>query len=470
MRITLVTPPYNLLKEGYGTKMYSKYASYPPLGIGYIAAALEKTSHKVKIVDSQAALLNNEQILSEIYKFGSDAVGISAVTACANSACELAIFLKKKLNIPVIMGGPHPTCFPEAVYKKAKDIDLLVVGEGEETIKEIISVIDCKDRWKNIDGICFLDGDHNFIMTNRREPIDDLDKIEPPARHLYNNEFYHPIPNLHLQLPATNMITSRGCPYAKCAFCYQAGRMKQRYRRHSPERIIGEIGNLVKQYGIKEVAFWDDNFIVSKDWIKKFCGLLIEKRLNLSWSCYSRVDMVSKEALDMVGRAGCWSIFYGLESGAQELLDIINKGITLEQSRSAVKWAHQAGIETRGSFMLALPGENPQLAKKTIDFAIQLNLDSAQFLATYPEYGTKLYDKAVGTGQFMDYKGRHAVTYVPEGYKSAGEVKKVIKNAYLRFYLRPSFFLKYIRRIKSWKDFLKYLEGFRMVLGIATHN
>jgi radical SAM superfamily enzyme YgiQ (UPF0313 family) len=349
-------------------------------------------------------------------------------------------------------------------------MDFLVLGEGEETINEIIGVINEKEKWDKIDGICFLGRDANLIRTNPRKPLDDLDVVSPPARHLYNNNLYHPVPNLYRQLPATNMITSRGCPYGKCAFCYEAGRMGQKYRRHSPERIVSEIRELQKEYGIKEIVFWDDNFVVNKGWIKRFCALLIEEKVNITWSCYSRVDMVDREMLTCLARAGCWTIFYGLESGVQELLDIVNKGITLRQSQEAIRMTHEAGIQTRGSFMLALPGENPKLAKKTVDFAINLDLDSAQFLATYPEYGTKLYDKAVTVGKFMEYKGGHGVTYVPDGYRNAEEVKKVMRRAYLRFYLRPGFFLKYFKRIKSWDDFLRYLECFKMIIGITSKN
>jgi len=470
MKISLVTPPYNLYKEGYGTKIYSKYGAYPPLGIGYIAAALEKNGHLVRIIDAQSALLDMSSILEEVSNFNSEAVGISAVTACANLSYELALFLKKKLNIPVFMGGPHPTCFPEAVFEAVKDIDFLVLGEGEETINEIINSINDKEKWHNIDGICFLGKDANFIRTNPRKAVDDLDKISPPARHLYDNNLYRPIPNLYRQLPATNMITSRGCPYGRCAFCYEAGRMGQRYRRHSPERIVYEIKELQNQNGIKEIAFWDDNFVVNREWVRRFCTLLIEEKLNITWSCYSRVDMVDEEMLTFLAKAGCWSIFYGLESGVQELLDIVDKGITLQQSQKAIRMTHEVGIESRGSFMLALPGENPELAKKTIDFAIGLDLDSVQFLATYPEYGTKLYDKAVTAGKFMEYKGRHGVTYVPEGYRNAEEVKRVIRMAYLKFYLRPIFFLKYLKRIKNWRDFLRYFEGSKMVIGIMIHR
>ena len=469
MRLALVTPPFNLLKEGYGTKKYSKYGAYPPLGIGYIGAVLENAGVDVIIIDSQAQLLNKEQIVMKLAEFHADAVGISAVTACADSACDLAGFIKDKLHIVVFMGGPHPTCFPETIYRDVKNIDFLVLGEGEVTVLEILRVIDNKNKWSTVDGICFLDKDKNLVRTKNRNGIDDLDTILPPARHLYNNSLYHPIPNLYRQLPATNMVTSRGCPYGRCAFCYQAGKIGQRYRRHSPGRIINEIKDLIKLYGIREIAFWDDNFVVNHSWVKKFCNMLIEEKLSITWSCYSRVDMVNREILDILAKAGCWSIFYGLESGVQRLLDLVDKGITLAQSETAIRLTHEAGIETRGSFMLALPGENPSFAKKTIDFAIKLNLDSAQFLATYPEYGTKLYEKAMPAGKFMKYHGRHGVTYVPEGYKNAFEVRKMIKYAYLRFYLRPTFFLKYIKKIRNLNDFLKFFEGFKMILGI-THN
>ena len=453
VRIALVTPPYNLMRD-YGKKKYSKYGGFPPLGIGYVAAALEKAGHAVKIIDSQATYLDNEQILAEIRKFGGQVLGISAVNACAKSARDLAKFIKGKTDMRVVMGGPHPTCFPELVYDEVADIDFLVTGEGEATMTEMMNLLDHKERWGDVDGICFKNSQGKLIKTREREPSGNLDDISPPARHLYDYSLYHPIPNLYRQLPAINMITSRGCPYGKCTFCYVGGKIKH-YRRHSPERIISEIKDLIAEYGMKEITFWDDSFVVNKEWVRKFCNLLKEEKLDLSWSCYSRANLVDKEILEIMAGAGCWSIFYGLESGVQKLLDAIEKGITLEQSRRAIKWSHEAGIETRGSFMLALPGENPDLANETINFAIELDLDSVQFTATYPEFGTKLYDDAMTAGKFMEYKSRHSVTYVPEGYKDADEVRRFIRRAYLKFYIRPSLFMKYIRKIKKWEDFME---------------
>ena len=191
--------------------------------------------------------------------------------------------------------------------------------------------------------------------------------------------------------------------------------------------------------------------------------------MNLVWSCYGRVDTASKEILKEVASAGCWSVFYGLESGNQDLLDFITKGITLEQTKETIKWTHKLGMESRGSFMLALPGETPKKAMKTINFAIEIDLDYAQFFPTYPEYGTKLYELARKKGKIIKgYHGRTKAAYIPEGYKGAKEVEYYIKLAYKKFYFRPYYVWKRLKGIRSFEDIKRYYEGFKFMIGL-TH-
>jgi radical SAM superfamily enzyme YgiQ (UPF0313 family) len=262
------------------------------------------------------------------------------------------------------------------------------------------------------------------------------------------------------------VITARGCPYSKCAFCFSAGKLKQGFRRNSPARVVSVIEELVSKYGMKEIIFADDNFLFNPKWIAEFCGLLKAEGIDISWSCAGRADTVNFEMLKNAKSAGCWGVFYGLESGVQRLLDTIKKGITLEEVERAIDWTHKAGLETRGSFMLALPGETVKDALETIDFAIRFDLDYAQFHATFPDLGTELFDIAGSSGRMYPYKGMNKATFVPEGYAGAEEVEGMVDLAYRRFYMRPGYVAKRVRSIRNLSDLSRYIKGFLFVRGL----
>lgn len=228
---------------------------------------------------------------------------------------------------------------------------------------------------------------------------------------------------------------------------------------------------LKSKYNMKEISFWDDTMTVNKKWLEKFCNCLIENKVNVTWTCYSRVDTVNLEILKLMKKAGCWNIFYGYESGNQQLLDNINKGITLEQIRNANKWTKEAGIEVRASFMIALPGETPEMAKKTIDFAIELEPEYAQFSITTPYPGTKLYETAKQSGKLRDDFSKYnmwEVVYVPEGYIDEKQIVAIEKLAMRKFYFRFRFIFEKIKRVRSFEDIRRYINGLKMAIGFAT--
>lgn len=469
MKIALIAPPFNLFKQGYGTRFNIKEGHLLPLGMAYIGAVLESKGHTVKIIDSPPLGLGIDGIIIRLREFNADIIGISVLTATAPVTKDLIVAIRKVFDTQIILGGPHITCFPREVLEEYRDVECTVIGEGEETIAELIDVFFEKDKWWNIRGIGFIDSTNKIVIAPPRPFIENLDTIPIPARHLFDNSLYCALPNQFKRKPNTVMLTSRGCPF-KCTFCFQAGKFGPKFRRHSVDRVIYEIKKLQQKYKIREITFWDDVFTLNKKWVFDFCERLIKERIGIIWTCLGRINTMTKELLDKMAEVGCWSIFYGIETGNQELLDVINKGFTLDECRRVVRWTHEAGIETRGSFMLALPGETPEMAIKTIDFAIELDLTYAQFLPTYPEPGTVLYDKAVEKGKFIKYEGRTKAAYVPDGYKGPEEVEAMVRLAYRRFYLRPAYFLKHFKKLYSIEDIKRTYNGFKFVTGLITKN
>ena len=471
MKIIFIIPPFDLMKQGYGSKQSIRAGFFPPLGVGYLAAPLLQSGHSVKIIDAPPLGWGNEEIGQALAEFKPDIIGVSSLTASAKEAYSLVNFLKEQAPTrPVVFGGAHASCFPEAIFEACPSLDGLIFGEGEVTFKKIVASmaqagrisVDILGTWWRQDG--------RLIKNQPAEPVLNLDDLLPPAYELYDLALYRPLPLQYKKLPVANVITSRGCPWGRCTFCFEAGRASQQYRRHSPGRAAQEIKDLVEKFGIKEIAFWDDNFLVNEKWIFEFCDLLDTSGLRLPWSAYGRVNTITQPMLERVKRSGCWSVFYGFETGNEDLLVRIKKGITLEQSRQAARWTRDLGMDIRGSFMLALPGETPAKAHQTVEFAKELNLPFVQFLLTYPEWGTELYDDALAHGQiFNEYKSRTTATYVPAGYQDAVQVRQIQKMAYRSYYFRPAFFWMHFKRlIKSPAIAKQYFEGLKFIFGISA--
>ena len=242
MKILLLTPPFNLMEKGYGSKRKVRAGFFPPLALGYLAAPLVKKGYEIKIIDASPMDYTNEDINRETKIFKPDLIGISVVTANADEAYSLVNFLKKNYsNTPIILGGPHINCFPDLVFEKLSDLDMLVYGEGEKTFEKIVDYFkENKKLPKNISGT-WLKDNNEIIKNQPAETIMNLDEILPPAHELYNYYLYRPLPLQYKKMPVANLLTSRGCPYGQCTFCFESGRASQKYRRHSPERVINEI-------------------------------------------------------------------------------------------------------------------------------------------------------------------------------------------------------------------------------------
>lgn len=468
------------LDDRYGSRNMKKTVGgiLSPFGICCIAGYLKHNGFSVKILDTAISGLNVEHLLGEIRALQPRAIGISSLTLSFHWAVKLAQALRSAFrDILLVIGGHHATIARDTLLSDYPVFDLLVYGEGERTMLELMSEFrrynyDAKGFLKDsrclasINGIVFK-ADNHPKATSPREPIDDLDSLPDPAWDILDMRKYIPLPNSYKRKPAINIITTRGCPY-NCSFCSSSAVFGRRIRRMSPRRVISLFRHAQRLFGAREVCFWDDAMTFDKKWISEFCRIIIEEKIDITWSCITRVDTVSAEMLKAMKEAGCWNIFFGIESASQELLDIINKGITVRQIREAIRLAKEAGIEVRGSFMLALPGETPHLALKTIDFAIELDPEYAQFCITTPYPGTKLYDEAEKYGVLSKDFTRYSIwspVFIPHGYKSREEIIKMEKRAMRNFYLRPKYILKRLRNIRTLEDIRRNLKGLEMLLG-----
>ncbi len=450
-RVLLIFPPYSL-KERYHNEVGENIGGHlPPLGLCYIAAYLEKHGHTVKIMDCPAHKQTQEDVLKEIENFKPDVIGLAAVTVLIDRAIEISEKVKKNFpEVVVVIGGPHPTRMPEETLKST-GCDIVIKGEAEYAFLDIVNDLDKALSEKIVEG--------RMVM--------DLDEIPMPARHLLDMSKYNALPNSYkVSENVVQIMTTRGCPYT-CTFCADAN---GKFRRRSVKNVINEIKSLQENYGIKEVAFWDDVFTLNKSWVMSFLKAMEEENIELAWSCYARVDTIDQEMVNYMAKMGCWNIFFGIESGNQKLLDIIKKRTTLDMIRKGVEICKRAGIEVRGSFVLGLPGETPEMGKKTIDFAIELNPDYAQFSIATPFPGTELYDTVDQWGEMnKNYKDFHVFTpvFVPKGYKDADQLQEMQRLAFRKFYFRPGYVIKRVSKIRNMRDIKRNFKGLSMVLGMS---
>jgi radical SAM superfamily enzyme YgiQ (UPF0313 family) len=459
MKVLLVFPPI-LPEERYG-KLAESGTYLPPLGLAYIAAVLEENGFDSEIIDGSILSISTKEFCKEIEKRNPDILGISVITPTLARSIKIAEIVKKSLpNIKIIFGGPHPSIDPIGTLKKSNAIDIVAFGEAEYTMLDIIK----NKNLNEIKGICYRK--NGKIRKNKnRGFIENLDVLPFPARHLLEIEKYRPSHLHYKKLPATNVMVGRGCPFA-CTFCSKSvfGRT---LRLRNPVNVIAEIEHLIEKYRIKEIMFWDDVFTLNKEWVKDFCSLLLRKKIDIIWSCWTRVDCVDFELLKLMKKSGCWHISYGIESGVQDILDKIKKGFTTQKIIKAFKMTHKIGIETRATAILGLPGDTEETIMKTIDFMIKLDPDYMDYLFLCPYPNTEIEKQCKEDGRIIEkdlskYTDWYPI-FIPH-MLSEEKLIQLIKLGYHRFYFRPKYVIKRLLKTRSFIEIYRNIRGLKALV------
>jgi anaerobic magnesium-protoporphyrin IX monomethyl ester cyclase len=471
MRILLVSPE---------SKTWSS-RRHIPLGLGYLAAVLEKEGHQVQLWDGA---VEDESLPDFLDGQPFDLVGITSATPLIHEAWEAASEARARDSL-TILGGPHPTLMPGESLEQPQ-VDLVVRGEAEDTILEIVRLLE-KDRgeidaqtgrrrfasgdWEGIAGLSFRNAAGQIIHNPPRKPPQDLDRLPFPAHHLYKIERYTNLQprtdGLDPHARAYTIVTSRGCPY-QCIYCSKAvtGNF---WRPRSPENVIEEWRKLVVDLRATEIGVTDDVMTLDIKRAKAICRLLIEEGLNtVPWVTIHgiRADNTDLELFQLMKQAGCKRVGFGVESGNQRVLDIIKKGQTIDDVRQAFANARQAGLQTIGFFIFGLPGENEETMEDTIKLALELDPDLANFMIAAPYPGTALYNMVLEEGDLFshdwsdfaihDNKARFAI-----GDVTADLVERKWHEAYRRFYLRPSRLLRKGLTPEFWRQLPSYVSDAR---------
>jgi len=467
MKIVLVNPPLTT-EERYGVHFRSG-GQTPPLGLACLAAVLHDHGIDVRIVDG-TLFHSYEDVVANILGTSPDVVGLTASTVSIYNAARIAEMVKdRSFFTTTIIGGPHITAVPTETMARFPQFDLGVVGEAEGTILELLEAIDSvhyEGRLISTNSIVYRSRNDSIICTPRRPYIKNLDDLPMPAWDLLPDLATHYCPPVHTvkRLPAALLVTSRGCPM-KCTFCARSV-FGNATRAYSAEYVMQMIEELYYKYGIREFQFRDDNFLAFRKRLVELCERIhfhktAVNHLDITWSIAGRVDMVNPRILSLLHDAGCWQIWYGVESGSQRILDVINKKTKLDKIRDAIRMTKEAGISPCGFFMLGMPTETPEDIEATIRFSKELELDEAHFSFCTPIPGCEMYATATQYGEFNDDWWKMSMwnpVFVPWDLTEK-QLVKYWKKATLGFYLRPRIVWGYLKRIKSLRHVKIYGSG-----------
>jgi anaerobic magnesium-protoporphyrin IX monomethyl ester cyclase len=377
--VTLVNPP---------SPSGAPPALFIPLGIGYIAAVLEKNQYEVSVIDCQALRPTRNQLKAELIRNHPDVVGVTSTTLTYKPALEIVKTAKEALpNCLLILGGPHVTVLDEQTLNETPEADIIVRGEGEQTMLELADLVSRSDlkNLPEVEGITFRKNG-KIVHNKDRAFIQNLDELPHPAYEHFQLSKYEVSGKMYLPI-----ITSRGCPF-QCTFCLASRMCGKRFRTRSPKKVVDELEWLRDVHGADIFAFYDDTFTFDIKRTHEICEEIKNRGFDLPWDCRTRVDRISTEVLSKMRDANCQLVHFGVESGSQKMLSAMKKGTTVEQNETAIRWAKEAGISVAISVVVGYPGETADMLKQTFNFIRKTGPDYVYVCQAIPYPGTELFD------------------------------------------------------------------------------
>jgi len=368
-----------LSKGGY------RHQVYLPIGLPYLAAVLEKDEHEIEVIDCEALEIDHEKLGLKLASIKPNVVGITSTTPTIQSALQSARVAKEACpNVVVVLGGPHATFMDEQILNDEAAVDIIVRGEGEQTISELMHHVLDFGSLHEVAGITFRK-DGQIIRTPNRPLIQDLDELPYPAYKYFPLRKYQIAGRLILPV-----ITSRGCPF-QCSFCVSTQMFGKKFRMRRVKNVVDEIEWLRDTYGADAFTFYDDAFTLDIERAIEICDEIKRRKIGIPWSCQTRVDHVSKRILAKMREANCEIVYFGVESGSQEILDAVGKETSIQQNEKAIKWAKDAGLVVIISLVIGYPGETVDTLEQTLDLVRRLKPDDAYLCVATPYPGTDFY-------------------------------------------------------------------------------
>jgi anaerobic magnesium-protoporphyrin IX monomethyl ester cyclase len=470
MKCALIIPAW-APEDIFSTRTAGSQINYwQPLGTLYVAAAIQQAGHEVRFYNG--AFMDHEEIIKQVSQYQPQFVGLYSTAFGWGKAKKTAAAIKSVLpGVFIVVGGPYPVALQEKCLADSPDIDAVVTGEGEITAVEMLARLGTGKDLAGVAGVAYRQGSE--IKKNPPRPlITDLDALPYPARELLGEAGkYIPPPATYKRKPVAVIMTARGCN-RNCLYCFQIDKhRKSGIRYRSVENVMAEI-ELVLGQGYREIKFIDDTLAADYNRAMTIAGEIKKRGLNFTWFASAVVNQVDRPLLQAFKEAGCWAILFGAESGVQKDLNAIRKGITPGQIRKAVQAAKEVGLTVYTPFLFGIPGQTYDDGLKTIEFALELDPDIANFHAITPFPGTELYDNIEKYGTMSEdlsdytYQGAAFVPYT----MTREQISELRQLALKKFYSRPKFLWRRILALRSLNDILAAWQGLKSLFWLQTEK
>lgn len=461
MKLFFIEAPYSY---GSGKIVVGKYF---PLGLGYLASYMQQHGSSVHFFQPCEDQDYDSQLAAALHDHDPDMVCVSAMTPLFPRAVAICEMVKKTTGVRTVMGGHHVSAVGARVLEQSPSTDFAVIGEGEETLLELVSTLETgQSDLSGISGLAWRDAGGNIITNAPRGFIENLDSLPYPARGLADMSRFRIHSYIDFGKKSATMITSRGCPF-KCMFCSSRLTMGVKYRYRSVDNIMGEIHEIVNKYGIDHLVFEDDTLTIKRDRLGALCEAMAAMPNTPTWYGLSRVDAMDFELASIMRRANCRMVAFGIESGSPDVLKKIGKKISIDQSVQAVDACRRAGLRTMCTFIVGFPFDTRETMQMTLNAAVRIGPTIALFFPLTPYPGTEVYDKFLDSslipGDVASWN-HYIVTSDTAGISvnpnfSGQELQGIVAQWNKKYYFRPAQIMRMLRSVSSFEDFLRLARG-----------
>ncbi len=464
MRLALVFNPFSYKLHEENLRVVQRFFGlFPPLSLAWVAGIANRAGHEVTIVDARTLQLKKADVVDRLRAFKPDIVGFLMTTYMFRETLEWAEYIKKELKVPILFGGYNLRVYPkESLLNDVADFGC--VNSALHTVPRLFEELEGARRLDYVPGLVYKNDRGGIIQTPSLDVEEKFTDYPMPWRESLPNDLYEEFPTERKNF--TVMVTSKGCPH-QCTFC-EAGQTS--YNPRTVQQIVDEMEHCYKEYNIREIDIFDYEFPLHRKRTLGVCAEIKRRGLDILWACRSRIDSVDEDVLREMASAGCGRIYYGIESGFQDTLDEMHKGITIAQIRDTIRMTKEFGIRPLGFFLTAVPGETKRTFGETLKFAKSLDLDYVQFSKLTAKPLTGLWRDLVKNGGYDYWKeyilGNAAEAALPRPWTELTneEIDKLTKRAYVRYHARPGFLFRHILKVRSFEEFKrKFLGFFEMV-------
>jgi len=458
LRIAFVFNPFKCKLHEENLSIVQKYFGlFPPLSLAWAAAIAERAGHTACIIDARTLRLNKEETPERLKEFQPDILGFMMTTYMFRETLQWIRFCKAHLNVPILIGGYNLRVYPRESLVP-DDIDFGVVEQAYFTLPALLQELEGNRRFEEVPGLVYKNNGEIKITPHPQKIV--FDDFPNPARHLLPNHLYAEFPTERKNF--TVMVTSLGCPM-HCTFC-EAGRTE--YNPRSPLTVVNEIQECYEKFSVREIDIFDYEFPRIRKRTLDICREIQRRKLDITWACRSRIDSVDGKMLEEMYKSGCRRIYYGIESGLQEILDLVKKDITLQTIEETISLTKDVGIKPLGFFLIGSPGETRETVKKTVKFAKKLDLDYVQFSKLTAKPLTGMWKQLVRDTEYDYWKeyilGNTEEKNLPRPWTELtnDEIDKLTRWAYVSYHSRPKFLLRSILQVRSWDEFRRKFLAF----------